>query len=99
MSTEHKHTNHASHTSKDSLEAMKENDQHNLGQTDAVPGGAHAHSVAAHEAGPKPHVKPAEDERTLIVAKEEASHRLNRGRSNNRGVGAGLRGNSGTRRD
>ena len=84
---------HASRASKASLEAMKENDQHTEGTADAVPGGVHAHSPAAHESGPKPHTKPAEDERTLIVAKEETSHRLNRGRANNRGAGAGLKGN------
>ncbi len=92
MSNEHKE-----HASKESLEAMRENDAHSTGQNDAVPGGAHAHSVAAHESGPKPHTKPAEDERTLITAEEQRSHRLNRGGANNRGVGAGLRGDSGTR--
>jgi hypothetical protein len=76
---------------------MKENDAHAAGENDAVPGGPHAHSVAAHEAGEKPHTKPAQNERVLITDKEEESHRLDRGRANNRGVGAGLRGDSGTR--
>ncbi|HLI76603.1 MAG TPA: hypothetical protein VKV02_06620 [Acidobacteriaceae bacterium] len=88
---------HTKHAGKDSLEAMHENDAHTTGQNDAVPGGAHAHSPAAHEAGPKAHTKPAENERTLITAEEERSHRLNRGADNNRGAGAGLRGDSGTR--
>lgn len=87
----------AEHASKESIEAMKENDAHTIGANDAVPGGAHAHSVAAHEAGAKPHTKPAENERVLISEKEEQAHRLNRGGANNRGVGAGLRGDSGTR--
>ncbi len=90
MSTEH------SHTSKASQEAMKENDAHSIGQENAVPGGAHAHSPAAHETGPAPHTKPVGDERG-ILAKEETSRRLNRGAANNRGMGAGMRGNSGTR--
>lgn len=85
------------HASKDSLEAMKETDAHATGHDDAVPGGPHAHSVAAHESGAKPHTKPAENERALITEKEEQAHRLDRGRGNNRGVGAGLRGDSGTR--
>ena len=41
--------------------------------------------------------KAAEDDRTRIIAEEMRSHRLDRGRDNNRGVGAGLRGDSGTR--
>ena len=85
------------HAGKDSLEAMRENDAHTTGQSDAVPGGTHAHSPAAHEAGAKPHTKPAEDERTLITAEEQRSHRLNRGGANNRGAGAGRRGDYGTR--
>ena len=87
------------HASKDSIAAMHENDAHTTGQNDAVPGAgtAHAHSPAAHEAGAHPHTKAAEDDRTRIVAEEERSHRLDRGRDNNRGVGAGLRGDSGTR--
>ena len=88
---------HTQHAGKDTLEAMHENDAHTTGQNDAVPGGAHAHSPAAHEAGAKPHTKPAENERALITAEEERSHRLNRGGANNRGAGAGLRGDSGTR--
>lgn len=90
---------HTEHASKASLEAMRENDAHTKGQNDAVPGAgsAHAHSHAAHEAGGTPHTKPAEDERTLISAEEQQSHRLDRGRDSNRGVGAGLRGDSGTR--
>ncbi len=91
MSTQHKE-----HAGKASLEAMKENDQHSAGQNDAVPGGAHAHSVAAHETGGKPHTKPAEGEGHLI-AREEQNLRIDRGNDNNRGVGAGLRGDSGTR--
>ena len=87
MSTEHKE-----HAGKASLEAMKENDAHTKGQTDAVPGGAHAHSPAAHESGPEAHTKPVGDERG-ILAKEESSRRLNRGRDNNRGAGAGMKGN------
>ena len=63
---------HASHTSKDSLEAMKENDQHSTGHADAVPGGAHAHSPAAHESGPKPHTKAVGDQRA-IEDKEESN--------------------------
>ncbi len=92
MSTEH------SHTSKASQEAMKENDAHTVGQDNAVPGGAHAHSPAAHETGAAPHTKPLGDERD-IIAKEETSRRLNRGAANNRGMGAGMRGNSGNRGD
>lgn len=87
----------AEHASKASVEAMKETDTHNLGQNDAVPGGPHAHSPAAHESGPHAHTKPAENERVLITDKEQEAHRLDRGRDNNRGVGAGLRGDSGTR--
>lgn len=87
---------HSTHAGKDSLEAMKENDAHATGHDNAVPGGAHAHSPAAHETGPEAHTKPVGDERG-IIAKEETSRRLNRGDANNRGMGAGLRGNSGTR--
>lgn len=87
---------HTEHASKASIEAMKESDAHARGENDAVPGGPHAHSVAAHEAGAKPHTKPAENARTLIAEEEEAQ-RLDRGRDNNRGAGAGLRGNSGNR--
>ena len=76
MSTEHKaHEAHASHSSKDSLEAMKENDQHAAGNADAVPGGAHAHSPAAHETGPKAHTKPVGDQR--VIADKEESTREN----------------------
>lgn len=94
MSNEHK-----DHASKDSLEAMHENDARSRGSQDAVPGDdtAHAHSHAAHEAGEKAHTKPTGDQRTLIVDKEEVNHRFDRGHANNRGVGAGLRGDSGTR--
>lgn len=88
---------HTDHASKASIEAMKEKDAHTMGQDDAVPGGPHARSVAAHESGPHEHTKPAENERVLITEKEEQAHRLDRGRGNNRGVGAGLRGDSGTR--
>lgn len=59
------------HASKDSLEAMKENDRHTNGQADAVPGGAHAHSPAAHENGPAAHTKPVGDMRD-IENKEES---------------------------
>lgn len=59
------------HASKDSLEAMKENDQHSAGTNDAVPGGAHAHSPAAHESGPQSHTKPVGDMRD-IENKEES---------------------------
>ena len=94
MSKEHSHS-----ASKESLAAMRENDAHTTGENDAVPGAGsvHAHSPAAHEAGAKPHTKPAENERALITAEEERSHRLDRGADNNRGAGAGLRGDSGTR--
>lgn len=88
MSNEHSH-----HAGKDTLEAMKENDAHTLGQSDAVPGGAHAHSPAAHESGPHAHTHPAENERQLITELEQRNHRLDRGRDNNRGAGAGLKGN------
>ena len=91
MSNEHKQ-----HAGKASLEAMHENDAHTTGVNDAVPGGAHAHSVAAHESGAAPHTKPAEGEGHLI-AREEVNLRIDRGHDNNRGTGAGLRGNSGTR--
>ena len=74
---------HNQHAGKDSLEAMHENDAHNTGTNDAVPGGAHAHSHAAHETGAKPHTKPAEDGRSLI-AEEEIAQRLDRGRAGNR---------------
>ena len=53
---------------------MKENDQHGAGQNDAVPGGAHAHSPAAHENGPKAHTKPVGDQRG-IVDKEESTRK------------------------
>lgn len=84
------------HASKESLDAMRENDAHNLGQNDAVPGGAHAHSPAAHESGGRPSTKPAQGEGN-VIAQEEQNLRIDRGHDNNRGVGAGLRGNSGTR--
>ncbi len=59
------------HASKDSLEAMKENDQRSTGHEDAVPGGTHAHSPAAHENGPSAHTKPVGDMRA-IENKEES---------------------------
>ncbi len=59
------------HASKDSLDAMKENDRHSTGTSDAVPGGAHAHSPAAHESGPSAHTKPVGDMRD-IENKEES---------------------------
>ena len=68
---------HASHTSKDSLEAMKEMDQHSEGHADAVPGGTHAHSPAAHENGPKAHTKAAGDQRAL-ADKEETNRESGR---------------------
>lgn len=64
-------TENDQHASKDSLEAMKENDQHSTGTNDAVPGGEHARSVAAHENGPKAHTKPVGDMRD-IENKEES---------------------------
>lgn len=67
MSNDQKH-----HAGKDTLEAMHENDAHNTGNADAVPGGAHAHSHAAHEAGPKAHSKPVGDQRA-IEDKEESN--------------------------
>lgn len=87
------------HASKDSLDAMRENDAHTTGQNDAVPGAGelHAHSPAAHESGPHGSTKPAEDDRTRITDLEMRSHRLNRGQDSNRGAGRGLRGDSGTR--
>ncbi len=60
--------------SKDSLDAMHENDAHTTGQNDAVPGGAHAHSPAAHESGPKAHTKAVGDQRAL-VDKEESTRK------------------------
>ena len=65
-------TEHTQHAGKDSIEAMKENDAHGVGHNDAVPGGAHAHSPAAHESGPKAHTKPVGDERA-IADKEEST--------------------------
>ena len=69
MSNEHK-----THASDDSVEAMKENDQHATGHADAVPGGAHAHSPAAHESGPKAHTKAVGDQRAL-ADKEESTRK------------------------
>lgn len=60
------------HASKDSLEAMKQNDQHNTGHDDAVPGGTHAHSPAAHESGPAAHTKAVGDLRDLEDKEESA---------------------------
>jgi hypothetical protein len=89
---------HTQHASEASLDAMKENDAHTLGQNDAVPGaGEHAHSHATHEAGPEAHTHTAENQRVHITDLEQASHRLNRGQDSNRGEGRGLRGDSGTR--
>ena len=65
---------HSTHASKASIEAMKENDQHSAGHEDAVPGGAHAHSPAAHESGGKAHTKPVGDQRA-IVDKEEPTRK------------------------
>jgi hypothetical protein len=61
---------HTQHAGKDSLEAMHENDAHSAGTNDAVPGGAHAHSPAAHESGPKAHTKPVGDQRALADKEE-----------------------------
>ena len=90
---------HTEHASKASLTAMREKNAHTKGENDAVPdaGSVHAHSPAAHEAGGHPHTKAAEDDRARIIAEEGRSHRLDRGRDNNRGAGAGLRGDSGNR--
>ena len=87
------------HASQASLDAMHENDAHTTSTNDAVPGAGelHAHSPAAHEGGPHPDTKPAENDRARIVALEMSSHRLNRGQDSNRGEGRGLRGDSGTR--
>ena len=68
---------HSTHASKDSLEAMKQNDRHGTGTSgsqDAVPGedSAHAHSVAAHLQGGKAHTKAAGDLREL-ENKEESN--------------------------
>ncbi len=63
---------HTQHAGKDTIEAMHENDAHNVGTNDAVPGGAHAHSPAAHENGPKAHTKPVGDQRA-IADKEETT--------------------------
>ena len=65
------------HVSNDSLEAMKENDLHSTGHDDAVPGGAHAHSPAAHETGPKAHTKAVGDQRA-IADKEESTRESGR---------------------
>ncbi len=67
------------HASKDSLEAMKENDRKAAGSTDAVPGddNAHAHSVAAHLQGDKAHTKVPGDQRAL-VDKEESTREAGR---------------------
>ena len=62
------------HASKDSLDAMKENDRRAAGSTDAVPGEdtEHAHSAAAHLHGAKAHTKPVGDLRA-IENKEESN--------------------------
>ncbi len=65
---------HNTHASKDTVEAMKENDGHATGHDDAVPGGAHAHSPAAHETGAKAHTKPVGDQRA-IADKEESTRK------------------------
>ncbi len=61
---------HNIHAGKDSLEAMHENDAQSTGQNDAVPGGAHAQSPAAHEAGPKAHPMAVGDQRALADKEE-----------------------------
>ena len=65
-------TEHTQHAGKDSIEAMKENDAHTAGHDNAVPGGAHAHSPAAHDSGPKAHTKAVGDQRAL-ADKEEST--------------------------
>lgn len=70
-------SDHNAHASKDSIEAMKEADQHSAGHDDAVPGGTHAHSPAAHENGPKAHTKPTGDQRA-IADKEESTRESGR---------------------
>ena len=81
---------HTQHASKDSLEAMQENDRHSTGQNDAVPGGAHAHSPAAHETGPKAHTKPVGDQRA-IEDKEESTRDNGRANETYRNAGTGGR--------
>ena len=68
---------HNTHASKDSIEAMKEADAHSTGHDNAVPGGAHAHSPAAHESGPEAHTKPVGDQRG-VIAKEETTRKDSR---------------------
>ena len=69
------------HASKDSLDAMKENDRRAAGSSDAVPGedNEHAHSAAAHLGGDKPHTKPVGDLRAL-EDKEESTRENGRAR-------------------
>jgi hypothetical protein len=69
------------HASKDSLDAMKENDRRAAGSADAVPGedSEHAHSAAAHLHGAKPHTKAAGDLRDL-EDKEETTRDNGRAR-------------------
>ena len=78
MSTDH------THAGKDSIEAMKENDAHSVGTNDAVPGGAHAHSPAAHETKPKAHTKPVGDQRA-IADKEETIRETTGGKNHRNG--------------
>ena len=63
---------HNAHASKDSLDAMKENDRRGAGSADAVPGedSEHAHSAAAHLHGDKAHTKAAGDQRDLVDKEE-----------------------------
>ena len=67
------------HASKDSLDAMKQNDRRGAGSTDAVPGEdkEHAHSVAAHLHGDKAHTKAVGDQRA-IADKEESNRESGR---------------------
>ena len=78
---------HSTHASKDSLDAMKENDRRNAGSTDAVPGedNEHAHSVAAHLDGAKAHTKAVGDQRAL-VDKEESNREAGRATETYRGA-------------
>lgn len=68
---------HENKHSKASEEAMKDNDRHGAGTSDAIPGadaGGHARSEAAHLHGDKAHTKAAGDQRAL-VDKEETTRK------------------------
>jgi len=75
------------HASKDSLDAMKENDRRNAGSADAVPGedNEHAHSAAAHLQGGKAHTKAVGDQRG-IIDKEESTREAGRATESYRGA-------------